>query len=147
MQLLEDKNRAEAHLGEKASGDRSGDFPAESGRCGIQHREICFSHRALAHQRSLSVRRCLAALVLALIPLLAGCNAEPNATDVNRVKDEFLHLRFQSQIQPELKGLSDARLLQMACKRNNVQCDLVIERLKESDPEFYKVLEPELNRD
>ncbi len=86
-------------------------------------------------------------MVLALIPLLAGCNAEPNATDVNRVKDEFLHLRFQSQIQPELKGLSDARLLQMACKRNNVQCDLVIERLKESDPEFYKVLEPELNRD
>ncbi|HBS03710.1 MAG TPA: hypothetical protein DEA96_02015 [Leptospiraceae bacterium] len=92
------------------------------------------------------VARWMAVVALAMLPWLVGCNAEPNATDVTRVKDEFLHLRFQSQIQPELKGLSDGRLFQMACKRNNVQCDLVIEKLKESDPEFYKVLEPELKR-
>ncbi|MEQ8351351.1 MAG: hypothetical protein RH862_07695 [Leptospiraceae bacterium] len=98
-----------------------------------------------ARRRSASKIFLLTGLLLLLFTL-AGCNAEPNATDVQRVKDEFLHLRFQSQIQPKLKGLSDDRLFQMACKHNNVQCDRVLDELKKSDPEFYKTLELELNK-
>ncbi|MBU43464.1 MAG: hypothetical protein CMN76_09615 [Spirochaetaceae bacterium] len=84
-------------------------------------------------------------LLIGFVALFTGCNAEPNATDVQRVKDEFLHLRFQARIQPSLKGQPDARLFQMACQNNNVQCDKVLQKLKESDPDFYKVLEKELD--
>lgn len=83
-------------------------------------------------------------LLLSLSLLLLACNAEPNDTDVQRVKEDFMQLRFQSEIQPRFQGLSDEQLFRLACKNNNVQCDPVIEKIKQSDPEFYEVLKKEL---
>ena len=84
------------------------------------------------------------ALTAFLTAGMLHCNAEPNKTDVQRVKEEFLFLRFQSRIQPRFQGLSDGQLFRLACKNNNVQCDPVVDELKKNDPEFYGVLSKEL---
>lgn len=73
-----------------------------------------------------------------LLLLSLGCYARPTDKDVDRVVEEFLHRRFNKSLDAETKGASDKDLLQLSCKRNQVRCDLVLERLKTKDPDMYK---------
>jgi len=81
------------------------------------------------------------AIISVFLLLLLGCYARPTDKDVDRVVEEFLQRRFNRSLDPETKGASDKELLQISCKRNQVRCDLVLERLKARDPEMHKKLE------
>lgn len=81
------------------------------------------------------------ALISFLVLGMLSCYARPTDKDVDRVVEEFLHRRFNRSLDPETKGASDKELLQISCKRNQVRCDLVLERIKAVDPEMHKKLE------
>jgi hypothetical protein len=81
------------------------------------------------------------ALLSALLLCTLGCYARPTDKDVDRVVEEFLHRRFNRSLDAETRNLTDRELLQISCKRNQVRCDLVLERIKVRDPEMYKKLE------
>jgi hypothetical protein len=84
--------------------------------------------------------------ILALIAMIAafagGCSGSPRAEDVERVKQDFLTLRFHSEFSPELKGKSDLEIFELSCTQNRVRCSTALEMLKASDPEFYAKLQP-----
>ncbi|MBE7437756.1 MAG: hypothetical protein HS115_04805 [Spirochaetales bacterium] len=73
--------------------------------------------------------------------LLLSCSALPSDVDVERVKETFLALRFQSAATDENQGLPDRELFEQACRRVGVRCNHVLQKLKEKDPEFYRRLE------
>ena len=99
-------------------------------------------HRGKNPGLSANFSKIIALLLLAgALLLLGGCNADPNATDVQRVKETFLQLRFQSGIQPELKGKNDLELFNMACRHSHVKCNEVLKNLQSSDPDFFNTLE------
>lgn len=77
---------------------------------------------------------------LLCLAMLVGCQAEPEQSDVTRVKEYFLQLRFQSAFQPALQSKSDQELFQLSCKANRVDCDRLLQMLKEQDPDFYRTL-------
>lgn len=81
------------------------------------------------------------ALLVALLLMSLGCYARPTEKDVDRVVEEFLHRRFNRSLDAETKNLTDRELLQISCKRNQVRCDLVLERIKARDPEMFKKIE------
>jgi len=82
-------------------------------------------------------------LLLRLLVLLSvmGCSALPTDVDVERVKETFLALRFQSSTSEENQELSDRELFELACRRVGVRCNHVLQKLQEKDPEFYRRLE------
>lgn len=79
------------------------------------------------------------AAVLATLSL-GGCRAEPRADDVERIRKDFLELRFRAPLDPRLEDKSDLELFRLVCASQNVQCEPVLEMLKEQDPEFYQTL-------
>lgn len=90
----------------------------------------------------LFLTRRFALLLLAAAGFLAipGCSADPTENDVVRVKQQFLILRFRSGLDPKMQGKSDMELFQQSCINNRVNCDRVVEMLKQSDPEFHSKL-------
>lgn len=81
-------------------------------------------------------------LMAGVLLALAGCYARPTDKDVDRVVEEFLHRRFNRSLESDTKSATDKDLLVVSCKRNQVRCDLVMERLKERDPDMYqKIME------
>lgn len=92
---------------------------------------------------SLIGRMYVFALVAALSVTVSGCSGSPRPEDVERVKQDFLTLRFHSEFSPELKGKSDLEIFELSCTQNRVRCSTALEMLKASDPEFYaKLHEP-----
>jgi hypothetical protein len=77
---------------------------------------------------------------LLLTTTFVGCSADPNETDAERVKEQFLSYRFQATFNPETKDLTDKELFEQTCKANRVNCDKVIEILKKKDPAFVDTL-------
>jgi len=71
---------------------------------------------------------------------LAGCYADPREEDLERVKEDFLTLRFVAPFREELRGMNDEQLFAMSCQNNRVQCDEIRKMLKAEDPEFYRIL-------
>jgi hypothetical protein len=82
-------------------------------------------------------------LIALLAAFVGGCSGSPRPEDVERVKQDFLTLRFHSEFSPELKGKSDREIFELSCTQNRVRCSTALEMLKASDPEFYaKLQEP-----
>lgn len=81
------------------------------------------------------------ALIATLSAFLGGCSGSPRPEDVERVKQDFLTLRFHSEFSPELKGKSDREIFELSCTQNRVRCSTALEMLKSSDPEFYAKLQ------
>jgi len=77
---------------------------------------------------------------LVLSAFFASCTASADASDLNRVKQQFLQMRFQSVLVPELKNKTDLELFQLSCAQNRMNCDQILQMLQSSDPEFYKTL-------
>ena len=89
-------------------------------------------------QRSLRL-----AFVLFALFIFAGCGAEPRPDDVQRIKKEFLTVRFRAPLNDQLAGKSDLELFRLICAENRVRCEPVLQMLKESDPDFYEKLHAE----
>ncbi len=88
-----------------------------------------------------SRRRVLVGVLLLLIGALgAGCSAKPTTHDVDRVKQRFLELRFSAPFQPRFRSLSDRELFRMSCEQMRVNCTEVLDRLKQTDPQFHAKL-------
>ncbi len=81
------------------------------------------------------------ALVAMLAAFAGACSGSPRAEDVERVKQDFLTLRFHSEFSPELKGKSDLEIFELSCTQNRVRCSTALEMLKASDPDFYAKLQ------
>ena len=81
----------------------------------------------------------ISAFMLVII-LLAGCYAEPTDNDLERVKQQFLVMRFHAPFNEEWSGLSDKELFELSCKNNRVKCDLALDTLKNKDTDFYTKL-------
>ncbi|GIX43327.1 MAG: hypothetical protein KatS3mg129_3060 [Leptospiraceae bacterium] len=79
-------------------------------------------------------------IIIFCIFLFLSCSAEPNKTDLERVVKNFLQLRFQSELDKNLKQYTDYELFQLSCKNNRVKCDKVLKMLEKDNPEFYKKL-------
>jgi len=77
---------------------------------------------------------------ITLLILLAGCYAEPTDNDLERVKQQFLVMRFHAPFNEEWNALSDKELYELSCKNNRVQCDLALDTLKKKDTDFYAKL-------
>ncbi|MCB1307015.1 MAG: hypothetical protein KDK30_02490 [Leptospiraceae bacterium] len=73
------------------------------------------------------------------------CAAEPTEEDVERARSEFLIMRFQAPFVRELRGRSDMELMQMVCRSKNLDCDALLKRIEESDPQFYQQLQSSQN--
>lgn len=72
--------------------------------------------------------------------LLPSCYAEPTADDLERVRRQFLVLRFHAPFDPALRGFDDKRLFEMSCQNHRVRCDRVLGMLKIKDMKFYGTL-------
>lgn len=92
------------------------------------------------------VRACIASLACFAITALAGCYAEPREEDLQRVKEDFLTLRFVAPFREEFRGMNDEQLFAMSCQNNRVQCDEIRAMLKAEDPEFYRILTGEAEK-
>lgn len=82
----------------------------------------------------------LLAMLLGITFVAASCEARPEEADLARVKEHFLAARFQSLFVKDLQGKSDLEIFQFSCAQNRVQCDQVLDLLKEKDPTFYDTL-------
>lgn len=81
-------------------------------------------------------------LAVSFSSLFSGCYANPNLDDMDRVKKQFLVLRFQAVNNPEYQRKSDRELFEESCKLNRVSCGRLLILLKQNDTEFYtKLLE------
>ncbi|MBI3395635.1 MAG: hypothetical protein HY042_07365 [Spirochaetia bacterium] len=65
---------------------------------------------------------------------------DPTADDVERVKQEFLMLRFHAPTIREFSHMSDMELFQKSCQSKRVRCDKVLQIIKDKDPDFYQKL-------
>lgn len=84
--------------------------------------------------------RFLRIAILPLLFFLQGCYARPGENDLQRVRQQFLVNRFQAPFFRETKGLSDLEIFKMTCDNNRVRSELILEMLKEKDPQFYEKL-------
>lgn len=91
---------------------------------------------------SIVIRKISFITILAVIVFTGiGCQfANPTMEDVDRVKKQFLVIRFNSTFDPELKNLNDRQLFELSCQYNRVRCDRVLNLLKKNDTEFYSRL-------
>ncbi len=80
------------------------------------------------------------AVLSALLFTGVSCRADPRPDDVDRIRKDFLELRFRAPLDPRLENKSDLELFRLVCASQNVQCEPVLEMLKEQDPEFYQTL-------
>jgi hypothetical protein len=78
-----------------------------------------------------------ALMVTLLFIFLAGCYAEPTESDLERVKQQFLVMRFHAPFNNEWNSLSDKELFEKSCKANRVKCGPALDILKKQDPNFY----------
>ena len=88
----------------------------------------------------MNIRLLLISLLSLLSILLIGCKARPEESDLVRVKEHFLQMRFQAAFRPELQSKSDMDLFLLSCEQNRVRCDPLLEMLKEKDRPFYDAL-------
>ena len=88
----------------------------------------------------MNIRLLLISLLGLLSILLIGCVARPEESDLVRVKEHFLQIRFQSAFKPELQAKTDMELFLLSCEQNRVRCDPLLEMLKEKDRPFYDTL-------
>ena len=79
-------------------------------------------------------------LVFASSNFLVSCSAQPQDSDLKRVKQQFLQLRFQAATLTEYKNKTDLELFELSCQNNRVKCEPVLELLKKEDPQFYDTL-------
>ncbi len=88
------------------------------------------------------VPRILAGGLISILALsLTSCRlADPTPDDLERVKEEFLILRFHAPFSRELNQLNDEELFEKSCVSKRVRCERVKEMLKEKDPSFYQRL-------
>lgn len=84
--------------------------------------------------------RFLCILGLISLVVLVSCSAQPEESDLKRVKQQFLQLRFQAATLAEYKNKTDLELFELSCQNNRVKCEPVIELLKKEDPKFYSIL-------
>jgi hypothetical protein len=77
-------------------------------------------------------------IILLLFTIL--CSAEPTKVDLDRSIKYFLQLRFQSELDMNLKQYSDYELFQISCKNLRLKCDKVLQLLQKENPEFYHKL-------
>ena len=75
-----------------------------------------------------------------LLFLLVACYADPTDNDIERVKQQFLIMRFHATFTDEWSSLNDKELFEISCKNNRVKCDLALELLKKQDVNFYTTL-------
>jgi hypothetical protein len=68
------------------------------------------------------------------------CSAEPTKTDLDRVVKNFLQLRYQAELDQNLKNYSDYELFQLSCKNLRVKCNKVLLLLEKENSEFYQTL-------
>ncbi len=66
--------------------------------------------------------------------------ADPNMDDLNRVKKQFLVLRFQAITSPEYQNMNDRQLFRKSCLLSRVSYPRVLAMLKEKDTDFYNKL-------
>ena len=85
--------------------------------------------------------------ILIAIPLLFlfQCYADPTDADIERVKQQFLVMRFHAPFTEEWRYLSDKELFEQSCKNTRIRCDIAIEILKKQDEKFYNTLMKENN--
>lgn len=88
----------------------------------------------------MSIRLLFISLLSLLSILLLGCAARPEESDLVRVKEHFLQMRFQAVFRPELQSKSDMELFLLSCEQNRLRCDPLLEMLKEKDRPFYDAL-------
>lgn len=88
----------------------------------------------------MNIRFFLISLLSLLSILPTGCVARPEESDLVRVKEYFLQVRFQAAFKPELQSKSDMELFLLSCEQNRVKCDPLLEMLKEKDRPFYDTL-------
>jgi len=81
--------------------------------------------------------------IISIFLILSACYARPHQADAERVMDEFMNLRFHAPLNAELSGLTDRQLFDMACRSKRVKCDLVLDILKNNNPDFYTRLTTE----
>ncbi|MDH5656633.1 MAG: hypothetical protein OEZ34_12040 [Spirochaetia bacterium] len=72
--------------------------------------------------------------------LFSGCYAEPTDSDIQRVKQQFLMMRFHAPFSDELSPLSDKELFEKSCEKNRVKCSMALDHLKRTDNNFYSKL-------
>jgi len=102
----------------------------------MNHKVINFRRR-----RGWRPARGFTALVIVAAAVFgSGCYADPREEDLERVKEDFLTIRFLAPFREEWRGLDDESLFELSCQQNRVQCDDVRAMLKEEDPEFYAIL-------
>jgi hypothetical protein len=76
-------------------------------------------------------------LIPILFFILISCYAEPGKADLDRVRQQFLVLRFYAPLSAELKNKSDKELFELSCKMNRVRCNKVFTLLQREDVNFY----------
>ncbi len=91
------------------------------------------------------VTRILLVWALATAILLANCQgADPRPSDVERVKQHFLMLRFNAALSHELRNQSDRELLELSCRAKRVNCRKLLELAAKKDPNFHaKIIQNE----
>lgn len=75
-----------------------------------------------------------------LILIFSGCFAEPEISDLDRVKRDFLTLRFIAPFDSRFRDLNDEELFELSCRENRLKCQSVITLLETEDPQFYSEL-------
>lgn len=79
-------------------------------------------------------------LMVLVLAALSGCYAKPTEADADRVIQEFMTLRFQAPLNPELSQKTDKEIFELACRSKRVKCDLVKDIVRTRNPELYKTL-------
>jgi len=72
-----------------------------------------------------------------ILLILVSCYAEPGRADLERVRQQFLVLRFYAPFSNDLKGKNDKELFELSCKMNRVRCSKVLALLQREDVNFY----------
>lgn len=95
------------------------------------------------NQSGLSAFTRMAGIGLVLLSAFAASScrlADPTPDDLDRVKEEFLILRFHAPFSREYSQMKDLELFEKSCVSKRVRCERVLEMLKEKDPSFYRRL-------